>query len=66
MESHIGTDAFPSSRKPLEDKQPLHHTKNQPSLCKTQNISDILKNIEEKDSFSDSMIQESEETKTSA
>lgn len=28
MESHIGTEVLPSSRKPLEDKQITHHTKN--------------------------------------
>lgn len=44
MESRIGTDTIPTARDEIQEKK-TQHGKNQPSFCKTQNIADILRHM---------------------
>ena len=44
MDSLKGTETVPTARDNVTDKK-THHGKNQPSFCKTQNIADILRSM---------------------
>lgn len=47
MESKIGTEAVPTYRESVKDHKVAKHMKANDSFCKTQNLSDILRNFDE-------------------